>query len=90
MAVMEAMACGLPIVCSKIRGNTDLIDEGLGGYLVDAADTAGFTQALTQCIQSPSNTDMAAYNRKKIVAYSEDAVLQHMATIYRTTMNGAL
>lgn len=90
VAVMEAMACGLPIVCSRIRGNTDLIDEGLGGYLVDAADTAGFTQALTQCIQSPSNTDMAAYNRKKIVAYSEDAVLQHMATIYRTTMNGAL
>lgn len=90
VAVMEAMACGLPIVCSRIRGNTDLIDEGLGGYLVDAADTAGFTQALTQCITSSSNADMAAYNREKIVGFSEEAVLERMANIYRTTMNGAV
>ena len=90
VAVMEAMACGLPIVCSRIRGNTDLIDEGLGGYLVDATDTAGFTQALTQCIHTSSTADMTAYNRKKITAFSEDAVLERMATIYRTTMNGAM
>ena len=24
---MEAMACGVPVVCSRIRGNTDLIQE---------------------------------------------------------------
>lgn len=90
VAVMEAMACGLPIVCSRIRGNTDLIDEGLGGYLVEATDTAGFTQALTQCIHTSSTADMAAYNRKKITAFSEDAVLERMAMIYRTTMNGAM
>ena len=90
VAVMEAMACGLPIVCSRIRGNTDLIDEGLGGYLVEATDTAGFTQALTQCIHTSSTADMAAYNLKKITAFSEDAVLERMAMIYRTTMNGAM
>lgn len=90
VAVMEAMACGLPIVCSRIRGNTDLIDEGLGGYLVDPTDTAGFTQALTQCINGVCNVDMAAYNQKKITAFSEEAVLQRMAEIYRAAMNGAM
>ena len=24
-ALMEAMACGVPVVCSRIRGNTDLV-----------------------------------------------------------------
>lgn len=90
VAVMEAMACGLPIVCSRIRGNTDLIDEGLGGYLVDATDTAGFTRALTQCIHAPSNAEMAAYNREKIKAFSERAVLERMAAIYQSAMNGAV
>lgn len=90
VAVMEAMACGLPIVCSRIRGNTDLIDEGLGGYLIDATDTAGFTQALTQCIRAPSNAEMAAYNREKIKAFSESAVLERMAAIYQSAMNGAV
>lgn len=27
MALMEAMCCGLPVACSSIRGNVDLIDE---------------------------------------------------------------
>ena len=34
MALMEAMTEGLPVVCSRIRGNVDLIEEGVGGYLV--------------------------------------------------------
>jgi len=29
VSLMEAMACGLPVACSSIRGNTDLIDEPL-------------------------------------------------------------
>ena len=33
-ALMEAMACGLPVAASRIRGNTDLIDEA-GGMLFD-------------------------------------------------------
>ncbi|SHK32715.1 Glycosyl transferases group 1 [Anaerobranca californiensis DSM 14826] len=32
---MEAMASGLPIVCSNIRGNSDLIEDGKGGYLIE-------------------------------------------------------
>lgn len=34
VALMEAMACGLPCVASKIRGNTDLLKDGLGGKLI--------------------------------------------------------
>ena len=36
VALMEAMACGLPVICSDIRGNTDLIEDGVGGYLFDS------------------------------------------------------
>ena len=35
VALMEAMSCGLPAVCSRIRGNTDLIEDGVDGLLVD-------------------------------------------------------
>lgn len=33
VALMEAMACGIPVVCSNIRGNTDLIDDGVTGLI---------------------------------------------------------
>lgn len=31
VALMEAMSGGMPIVCTKIRGNTDLIEDGVSG-----------------------------------------------------------
>lgn len=35
VALMEAMACGLPVICSKIRGNTDLIRNRENGLFAD-------------------------------------------------------
>lgn len=34
-AVLEAMACGLPIIASNVIGNRELVQQGKTGYLVD-------------------------------------------------------
>jgi glycosyltransferase involved in cell wall biosynthesis len=47
-SMMEAMAAGLPCIASKIRGNTDLILDGEGGYLREADDVDGFALALNE------------------------------------------
>lgn len=48
VALMEAMACGLPAICSDIRGNTDLIESGSNGEIVEntAAAIAGVIERL--------------------------------------------
>ena len=35
VALMEAMASGLPVICSNIRGNTDLVENGVDGDVID-------------------------------------------------------
>lgn len=35
VALMEAMACGIPVICTNIRGNTDLIDDKITGFISD-------------------------------------------------------
>lgn len=46
VAVMEAMATGLAVVCSRIGGTSDMITDGEDGLLVDQADEAGLAGAL--------------------------------------------
>lgn len=40
VALMEAMACGLPVICSDIRGNTDLVESGKNGEIVGNTATS--------------------------------------------------
>lgn len=35
VALMEAICCNLPIICSNIRGNNDLIEDGKNGFLIE-------------------------------------------------------
>lgn len=46
VAVMEAMACGLPVICSRIGGTADMIDDGQDGLLVPQQDEAAIAAAL--------------------------------------------
>ena len=88
VALMEAMASGLPIVCSRIRGNTDLIDEGKGGYLAAPGDAEGFSRALESILDGADTAEMRAYNRQKIQLFSREAVMEQMAALYQSVMNG--
>lgn len=46
VAVMEAMSAGVPVVCSRIGGTTDMIDDGVDGLLVTQEDEDGIAVAL--------------------------------------------
>lgn len=52
VALMEAMACGLPAICSNIRGNTDLIEDGVCGLIV-ASTAEDVAVAVMQMWENP-------------------------------------
>lgn len=83
VALMEAMASGIPIVCSNIRGNTDLIDNGKGGYLVSPKDAEMFTRRIEQVIENPVQArKMAGYNLEVIKKFSVEEIRKKMNSIY--------
>lgn len=87
VAVMEAMACGLPVICSNIRGNKELITQGKGGYLVNPTDIDETAQRIRQCLEKPEQMkQMKLYNKEKIKKYRMDVVLDQMAGIYRSVL----
>lgn len=84
VAMMECMASGLPIVCSKIRGNVDLIAEGKGGYLKKDNDADGFAQTLELLLNDADlRKQMGEFNKKEAKKYSLEFVMPQMEEIYR-------
>lgn len=84
VALMEAMASGLPCVVSKIRGNTDLIDEN-GGELFDPYSVEDCKAAIAKLIATEIERK-GQYNREKIKRFSVETVNEKMTDIYSDGM----
>lgn len=82
-SLMEAMASGLPVVGTQIRGNVDLINEN-GGYLVEVNDIKGAAEKVIMLKKSPEKAkQMGEYNKKRIKKFSSTVVRTHMEKIYK-------
>jgi glycosyltransferase involved in cell wall biosynthesis/GT2 family glycosyltransferase len=53
VSVMEAMACGLPVIASVIGGTPDMITDGADGLLVRQGDEQGLTDAFVMLARDP-------------------------------------
>lgn len=83
VSLMEAMASGLPIVCSKIRGNVDLVEDGVGGFHFVPNDVDGLIQNLKNTIDDSAKiAQMGGANKEKIKMFSLENVLGMMKEIY--------
>ena len=82
VALMEAMACGLPVVCSAIRGNTDLIESGATGLLADNTPQS-VASAIQMMREHPElRRQAAAAARERVRSFDLDVVKAEMKMIY--------
>ncbi len=84
LVVLEAMACGLPIVTTRCSSMPELIDHGKGGFLFDMDDREQMLHYLKRLIADPMlRADMGAYNREKILAeFSLEKMLEGYRQIF--------
>lgn len=77
VSLMEAMASGLPVICSDIRGNSDLIDNGKGGYLLDPKDITGYSNKIHEIIiENNLRKKMGNVNKDRINNLSTEKILK--------------
>lgn len=80
-ALMEAMASGMAVVCSDIRGNTDLVDDGFGGFVVPN-DADSVSKAVKALISDKALCEsMGRHNMQKVDAFREERALSAVEKI---------
>ena len=88
LALLESLACGVPVVALASAGVPEIIDHGITGFLVDpAAPTDTFADRLDALIADPVlRRTMGANARAAAQRYSPDACLHANLTAYRETL----
>ena len=67
LAVLEAMACGLPVVANNCSSLPEQIEGGKGGFLCPVGDVKAFAEKINLLAESPRlRLQMGEYNRAKI------------------------
>lgn len=81
VSLMEAMAAGVPVVCSRIRGNVDLIEEDVNGLLCEPNNVDAFVIALSR-VAIGDTAKMASANTNSIATKDIRVIRKKMRAVY--------
>jgi glycosyltransferase involved in cell wall biosynthesis len=90
LAIIEAFACGLPVIASDIGGARETIDDS-AGRLFRAGDTRSLIDAITLHESSPSNVPAMSEACRRIYEskYTADANVMQLVQLYEQAIRNA-
>lgn len=85
--IYEAMACGTPVIASRVGGIPELVDEGTTGLLVPPRDPQALAESIIRLLDDArTRVLMGQCAREKAVAeYSVDKILGRTLAFYGET-----
>jgi glycosyltransferase involved in cell wall biosynthesis len=84
-ALLEAMACGVPSVVTRVGGNPEAITDGENGFLVPVEDHAAAAEKLLILLEHPERAAQIGENGRTSVEmrFSADAMIHKLIGVYR-------
>jgi len=86
--ILEAMACGLPVIATDVGGNTELIVNGQTGGIVPRADPGAIKEKCLQYIESPELLQKHGQAARKRIEekFSIINMVQNYHNVYLTSL----
>jgi len=83
VTILEAMATGLPIVTTRVRGLPEIVREGKNGFLVEPKNPEQITEKVLLLLENDDLMQkISGNNREKAKHYSWERVAQNLEEIY--------
>ncbi len=91
MVLIEALACGTPVIASDLPGVRSVIHHGSDGLLVSSGDPHALAQAISVLLSNPAQRQaMGARGRAKVQQqYAWDVLIPQLEQIYREVLADA-
>lgn len=88
MAMLEAMAIGLPVLVTRVGAIPEVIRDRENGLLVDAGDVGAMVDALALLIDERARSEaIAECGRQTVIdAYSMQVSVQRLGSVYRSVL----
>jgi glycosyltransferase involved in cell wall biosynthesis len=86
--ILEAMACGLPVIASRVGANANLVAEDATGCIVRAADSEALARAMLAYFEAPARAQ--AHGRAGRARVEQRFSLDRMVDRYHDLYQGAL
>ena len=89
MAVLEAMAAGVPVVASQVGGLPDLIEEGKTGFFCDPLEAASMAAAVEKVLVNPSAAAEVARQARQRARerFHPEVIARRHLEIYREVLS---
>lgn len=85
LAALEAMACGTPVVASRVGGLPEVVEDGVSGFLLEVGDVEAMAEAAVSILSdAPRWSALSRGARAAAVErFSSDRVVPVYETLYR-------
>lgn len=67
LVVLEALACGLPVICSRNAGACDVIEDGVNGFCFNSGDVCKLYELIQWCCNNMGELEKMSINAYKSV-----------------------
>lgn len=88
MAILEAMACGLPIISTKVGAIPEVITDGVEGYLIEPGDVQALADRIVRLGQNEQLRKQMGQAGRRLVRqnFSLDGMVEQLVEIYRQVL----
>jgi D-inositol-3-phosphate glycosyltransferase len=89
MVALEAMACGSPVVASRVGGLTTTVQEGVTGRLVPEGDAPALAAAITRLLQGSEGRRLGQQATRWAAEHRWPCVAEAVCRLYSELRTGA-
>ncbi|PAX59816.1 glycosyltransferase family 4 protein [Brunnivagina elsteri] len=87
--IVEGMLCGKPVIAAKAGGATEIVEDGINGFLVTPNQPQELGEVIARCVTEIDKTEILAKNAKlgAIARFDVEVINRQIAELLRRLVN---